>query len=57
MMLLGFGTSRQRARNMPGSVNLSYSQARYIRYLEVRSMILGGNLTRLHGIDMEVRRH
>ena len=57
MMLLGFGTSRQRARNMPGGVNLSYSQARYIRYLEVRSMILGGNLTRLHGINREEQRH
>jgi hypothetical protein len=57
MMILGFGTSRQRARNMLGGVNPSYSQARYIRYLEVRSVILGGNLTRLHGIDIEERRH
>jgi len=56
-MILGFGKSRQRAGNMPGGVNPSYSQARYIRYLEVRSMILSGNLTRLHGIDMEERRH
>ena len=57
MMILGFGTSRQRVRNMLGGVNPSYSQARYIRYLEVRSVILGGNLTRLHGIDIEERRH
>ena len=43
MMILDFGTSRQRARNLPGGVNPSYSQARYIRSLKVRSMILGGN--------------
>jgi hypothetical protein len=40
MMILDFGTSRQRARNMPGGVNPSYSQANISAILRLGALPL-----------------